>query len=326
MRRHIPSDEPAYGRQVQRRRWSYVAIGVMTLAFIIIVLFRDDIIARWTLHQLARTEQRAQRMYLVVRLVELGDAGARAAAKLARSKAVADRRDAVEVASRVRCEQSDRLLLLLAYDKNADVRRDVMRALVIRGDEFSTQLLSDLLRRDDDATARQAAHQLALLGGQTAASQLLERLIASPSLSPGLKIEIMLALGDLDYLPAFEPLIDAIGDRRVFEGVTERDAEGARLLSKSGTSTMPDGGPLVPSMLAVDRKHVVGDVAERVLERLAGVPLAGMQLEGEDVSERQKRLHAWWAAHAEEVHARQEAKPKLDPDLQKRLDELGIGP
>lgn len=289
---------------------STVVMGLMVLAFLVVVWQRNEIRAWWWTRQLAAAASDEAAWPYVVRLQWLGEASIRPLAGLHDHPDPAARLRAVETAGALAGSRASRVVITCAlHDPDANNRRAAVLLLSERDDEGSRLALRNLVAsgrepgrdgQDDVATRCTAVHALALSGDSDAGALLLRLLDQtapagrSAELIP-LRVEIIHALGDLQADEAIGPLADCLIDESAFTGITERERNAAGMLSQA----LAGGSTGIPPGATLDRgeRYVVGKCADDILYRLTGRPRDSAPPEGSSPEEIQASWRAWLAEH-----------------------------
>jgi HEAT repeat protein len=232
------------------------------------VLSRNLIRAHWWTHRLSRTESVEKRQIYVQCLASLGDRAVGPVSKLLESDEAELRSMALKVLHYARGERALQLILRASHDPDEQVRRAAVRGLVVRGDERAVSELASIAAAGEERTAMMATAGLRGVASDVAKSALIDLLTSSPH--PGVRIEAIDGLAALRAKEAIEPLIDALADSAVFEGMTEGDIEAKRAIQSVKDSLARDFGLAEDVKLALPDRRVVGETAARALSAITG--------------------------------------------------------
>ena len=223
-----PQEDPSLGA-VSRRcstawpRWTIIAMVVL---FTAAVLSRNLIRAHWWTHRLSTAGSIEKRQVYVQRLASLGDRAVGPVSRLLESHEAELRSTALTVLHYAGGERALQLILRASHDPDDQVRRAAIRGLVVRGDERAVSELASIAAAGDERTAMMATAGLRGVASDAAKSALIDLLASSPH--PGVRVEAIDGLAALRAKEAIEPLIEALTDSAVFEGMTEGDIDAKR--------------------------------------------------------------------------------------------------
>lgn len=232
------------------------------------ILSRNTIRTHWWAYRLASTASPVERLACFQRLASLGDRALPAVAGLLASDDAELRSFAVGVLHHARSDRAFELLLAACRDVNPDVARLAVGGLVIREDEQSVKALTALAESDDRRRAMIAAAALGDIGSDSARRTLTALLRSSPH--PGVRVEAITGLEALQAREAIDPLIDALDDTAVYQGITERDMRMRRAFDAAGADRAYELGLPLDASVHLENRHVVWRYAARALGSLSG--------------------------------------------------------
>ena len=280
-------------------RWWQWIIVVMVLVWAGALFSRNTIRAYWWANRLAVADSKSARWMYVRRLQSLGDRVVPAVSGLLQDESSDLRSMALTALHHAPGRQARDLLLRACADPDEEVRRAAVSGLVIRGDEPAVSALASVAAKGDERTAMIATYGLRAIATDAASGAIIGLLRSSPH--AGVRVEAIDALAALRVRRAVEPLIDALDDSGVFEGMTEGDTRALRAYeSVRGVAVRESGFP-ADATLALPDHRVVGNAAARSLSVITGHSFDDGDPPSSDRRGLQEAWRAWWKDGADET-------------------------
>lgn len=278
--------------------WRWIII-MMILAWAAALLSRNVIRAYWWADRLRAADSENARWMYVRRLQSLGDRAVPPMAGLLQDDSVELRSMAVTVLHYARSQRALELLLRACGDPAEDVRRAAIGGLVARGDERAVAQLAAIAATHDERTAMISTAGLRAVATDPAKRALVDLLRFSPH--PGVRVEAIQALAALQVLGAVEPLIEALSDSTVFEGMTEGDIHAMRTFESVKDTIVRDFSLPADAVLNLPDRRVVGKTAARALSAITGHSFDGSAALASDMTRLQQAWRSWWKDAAPET-------------------------
>ncbi len=240
----------------------------MLVLWLTVILSRNVIRSHWWTYKLETAAVPQQRFAYFHRLCSLGDRAVPAVSKLLASPDSGLRSFAVGVLHHASGNTAFELLAAACRDQDDDVARLAIQGLAVRVDGRNVAVLADVAAGEGVRRGMMSAAALADIGS-TAAIQVLIDLLET-SASAGVRVQAIEGLQDLRAESAVEPLVVALGDDGVYEGVTEGSLRAQRAFDEAAVDVAEDWRQGVGTELRLPGRHVVWKCADRALRSITG--------------------------------------------------------
>lgn len=268
----------------------------MLLLWLAAILSRNTIRAHWWAYRIASTASPVERLGCFQRLASLGDKALPAVNGLLTSDDAELRSFAVGVLHHAPSGRAFDLLLTACRDVDPDVARLAVGGVVMRGAERAVKALTTLTGSDNERHAMIAAAALGDIGSGSARQALTALLRSSPHV--GVRVEAITGLEALQAREAIDPLIDALDDTAVYEGITERDMRMRRAFDAAGADRAVELGLPLDASVHLENRHVVWRYAARALRNLSG---HSFDFAADESADRSAVAQAWRAWRQEQA-------------------------
>jgi len=219
----------------------FIVITIMVVVWLLIVLCRNPLRARWWTHKLATTRDPEIRLVCFQRLVALGTTGADAVETLLRSEEAAVRGLGVALVNHTHPPQARTLLASMTTDADADVATMAVTGLALLGDPAVIEDIAKLLQTSKPPMPSIAVAGLGRLGTPQAVDLLIEA--AGPDNSVAVRVQAIEELGRLQVERAAEVLTQCLLDDTPFEGPTASERSAAALLARAAPGMQVEEPP-----------------------------------------------------------------------------------
>jgi HEAT repeat protein len=230
-------------------------ILAMVIVWVVVVMQRSAIRARWWEYKLLRVESLEDRARYLALLCSLGQRAVPSARRLLQSDAAPVRSYALVILDQVPGEAATRLLRTAVDDPDPDIRLSAVRGLAFRDDLIA---LAEIVRSDDEVAACAAAEGLASLASDQAVNLLITQVREHPLLA--VRVQAIQCLGHLGAVQAVDVLTECLNDDTLFDGAT--------LTERTAAAAIQTVGPSQP--LELPGPRTVADFAAAALERITG--------------------------------------------------------
>jgi HEAT repeat protein len=281
--------------RASRFRWWHWVIAAMVLVWVVAFLARNNIRAYWWADRLAASDSLDARWMYVCRLQSLGDKAVPAVSGILQDDSPEIRRMAVTALHHAPGREARDLLRRACADPDEEVRRAAFSGLATRRDEHTLAEIAAMV--PDERTAMIATYCLRGIATHEAREAIIDLLKSSPH--AGVRIEAIDALAALQVRAAVEPLIDALDDSDVFEGMTEGDIRASQVYEGARASFIREWLFPVDATLALPDRRVVREAAAHALSVITGHSLEDDDKLSSDGSELQQAWRTWWEEEAD---------------------------
>lgn len=227
------------GRRANRRM--FIIIAVMVAVWLLIVLCRNPIRARWWTRKLVATGDPEIRLIYFQRLVALGPTGADAVETLLRSEEAAVRGFGVALVNHTRPPRARALLAGMTTDGDQDVATMAVTGLALLGDPAVIEDFAELLHAAEPRLQTLAARGLGRLRTPPAIDLLIET--ARTHSSVAARVQAIEELGRLQVERAAGVLQECLVDDTPFDGPTVSERSAAALLARAAPGMQVEEPP-----------------------------------------------------------------------------------
>jgi hypothetical protein len=281
-------------------RWFWLAIIIMVAGFVIVVVERDRIRARWWAWRLARTTDLTEQGHYLGLVMGVGEAGVGAVDSLSRDERPEVRALAVVALAKLDGEQGVAGLRRLLADEDADVAESAGVSLAFLKDQQGLRPLLDAVEHGSPTAAVAAVAALPRIASPMALAALCRaasghadarvRAQAVESLSAWL---VAGGKSDGQSCDPLAVLVAALEDSGKFAGVLslERQITGAEAMASRPSAKTAASQPAVPACCQL---RSVGEIAAESLGRLTGQPIkTGTTRSPEERAKLTAQCRAW---------------------------------
>jgi HEAT repeat protein len=269
----------------------------MVLVWVAAFLARNTIRAYWWANRLAASDSLDARWMYVCRLQSLGDRAVPAVSGILRDDSPDIRRMAATALHHAPGREARDLLRRACADPDEQVRRAALAGLALPGDGPAVDALLSVAAESDERFAMLATYGLRGIATHESSEALIDLLESSPH--AGVRIEAIDALAALRVRAAVEPLIDALDDSEVFEGMTEGDIRASQVYEGARASLIRRFVFPADAALALPDRRVVKEAAAHALPVITGHSFDDDSTFSSEGSELQEAWRAWWEEEAD---------------------------
>lgn len=220
----------------------FVIIAVMLMVWVLLVLCRNPIRARWWTWRLATAADPEIRLVYFQRLVALGPTGAAAVEDLLRNDDAAIRGLGVAVVNHTKPERARTLLTTMLTDPDPEVATMAVTGLAMLGDAAVIEDLARLLESSDPHQAVNAVTGLGCLRTPAAIDLLIKTARAHTFVAT--RVQAIEELGQLQVQRATDMLSECLTDDTPFAGLTVSERSATALLARAAPGLSVEPPPL----------------------------------------------------------------------------------
>ncbi|HUU85327.1 MAG TPA: HEAT repeat domain-containing protein [Phycisphaerae bacterium] len=240
----------------------FVAIAIMVVVWLVVILCRHQIRARWWTYKLTTAETLDEQGAWLARLVALGHSGVPSARRLMAEDDPLLRSFGLAILEHAPGADAGQLLVTASTDTDPSIRTEAVRGLGARRD---LEALTRIARRAEPVAASAAAVELGRMGGDEGVDLLIQLLRTHESVR--VRVQAIECLGQLPGPPdarRIDALTQCLDDDTVFEGHTAAERAAMDAIASLDPAQPVDWPP---------SRRTVGQIAARALKHLTdGLP------------------------------------------------------
>ncbi|NOX59876.1 MAG: HEAT repeat domain-containing protein [Planctomycetes bacterium] len=264
----------------------------MVIAFVFVVVYRQEIRVRWWAYRLGRVSDVADRMAYLELLASAGELSLPVADKLIQDPDAGNRSFGIVLLNALKGDEVERLLVVACNDRDASNRRSAILGLSMRRSVKTVERLADLIDELDSDSAMFVVSRLVGIDFPESFARLSR--VARSHVDVGVRAQAIDALGQWSgrggSRRTVDVLIECLSDDAVFGGLTATESMAQEALAFAAPHQVGSNGAAVV-------RHpgdTNGERACRVLRSLTGKSFAFLEADKADRLSAIRRWRAWY--------------------------------